>query len=284
MIATMHSNDTASRLTALRFAASRFTASRRAAQLFQRLAVATATIIAAVVPSAANDLTVFAAVSTTNAMTDIAKVYEKKGLGKVRLSFNATSTLARQIEAGAPADLFVSADEPWMNYLQERSLIDPATRKALFGNALSLVAKSDSPLKLKIEPNFPLAASLKNGRLAVGDPDHTAVGVYAKQALTKLGVWKEVEPRLARAPSVRAGLTMVERGEVALGIVFKTEVKIGGEKVRIVDTFPADTHEPIVYPLAVLPKGRVKDARKFVEFLSSPDAKAILDGYGFVSF
>ena len=232
----------------------------------------------------ANDLTVFAAVSTTNAVTDIAKAYEKKGLGKVRLSFNATSTLARQIEAGAPADLFISADEPWMAYLHERSLIDPASRKSLFGNSLSIVAKVDNPLTLKIEPNFPLVASLKGGRLAVGDPDHTAVGVYAKQALTKLGVWKELEPRLARAPSVRAGLTMVERGETPLGIVFTTEVKIGGEKLRVVDTFPTGTHEPIVYPLALMPKGRVQDARKFVEFLSGPEAKTILSGYGFVSF
>jgi molybdate transport system substrate-binding protein len=232
----------------------------------------------------ANDLTVFAAVSTTNAVTDIAKAYEKKGLGKVRLSFNATSTLARQIEAGAPADLFISADEPWMNYLQERSLIDVSTRKALFGNSLSIVAQTDNPLRLKIEPNFPLAASLKGGRLAVGDPDHTAVGVYAKQALTKLGVWKEVEPRLARAATVRAGLTMVERGEVPLGIVFTTEVKIGGSKVRVVDTFPSGSHEAVVYPLAVLPKGKVREAKKFVEFLSGPEAKAILDGYGFVSF
>ncbi len=255
------------------------------ARLFGRMLLAAIVVTATTAtPGAANDLTVFAAVSTTNAVTDIAKVYEKKGLGKVRLSFGATSTLARQIEAGAPADLFISADEPWMDYLQKRSLIDPATRKALFGNSLSIVAKADNPLKLKIEPNFPLAASLKGGRLAVGDPDHTAVGVYAKQALMKLGVWKDVEARLARAPSVRAGLTMVERGEVAFGIVFTTEVKIGGEKVRIVDTFPASTHEPIVYPLAVLPKGQVKDARKFVEFLAGPEAKTILSGYGFVSF
>ena len=259
--------------------------SDRTAVVFCRvLLVAMAVTTAATAPSAANDLTIFAAVSTTNAVTDIAKAYEKKGLGKVRLSFNATSTLARQIEAGAPADLFISADEPWMDYLQKRSLIDTSTRKSLFGNSLAIVAKSDSPLTLKIAPNFPLAASLKGGRLAVGDPDHTAVGVYAKQALTKLGVWGDVEPRLARAPSVRAGLTMVERGEVPLGIVFTTEVKVGGEKLRIVDIFPADTHDPIVYPLALMPKGKVQDARKFVEFLSGPEAKAILDGYGFVSF
>ena len=258
--------------------------SGRTAAVFGRvLLVAMAVTTAATAPSAANDLTIFAAVSTTNAVTDIAKAYEKKGLGKVRLSFNATSTLARQIEAGAPADLFISADEPWMDFLQKRSLIDTSTRKSLFGNSLAIVAKSDSSLTM-IAPNFPLAASLKGGRLAVGDPDHTAVGVYAKQALTKLGVSGDVEPRLARAPSVRAGLTMVERGEVPLGIVFTTEVKVGGEKLRIVDIFPADTHDPIVYPLALMPKGKVQDARKFVEFLSGPEAKAILDGYGFVSF
>jgi molybdate transport system substrate-binding protein len=258
--------------------------SRTAQSLRRTLLAAMAVTATAVAPVAANDLTVFAAVSTTNAVTDIAKVYEKKGMGKVRLSFGATSTLARQIEAGAPADFFISADEPWMDYLQKRSLIDPATRKAVFGNSLSLIAKADNPLKLKIEPNFPLAASLNGARIAVGDPDHTAVGVYAKQALMKLGVWKDVEARLARAPSVRAGLTMVERGEVAFGIVFTTEVKIGGDKVRIVDTFPAGTHDRIVYPLAVLPKGRVKDAKKFLEFLAGPEAKKILNGYGFVSF
>lgn len=241
-------------------------------------------LAALLMPASAQDLTVFAAVSTTNAVTDIAKIYEEKGLGKVRLSFNASSTLAKQIEAGAPADLFISADEPWMDYLQKRDLIDITTRKALFGNSLSLVARSDNPLTLKIEPNFPLAAALKEGRLAVGDPDHTAVGVYAKQALTKLGVWKDVEPRLARAASVRSGLTMVERGEVPLGIVFTTEAKVAGDKLRIVDTFPAGSHEQIVYPLAVMPKGKVQDAKKFIEFLAAPEARAVFDRYGFASF
>lgn len=231
--------------------------------------------------SIAADLTVFAAVSTTGAMTEIGNLYEKKTNKKVRYSFGATSTLARQIERGAPVDIFLSADQVWMDYLLERKLIDVATRKDILGNTLALIVPTNSDIKIKIAPEFKLAEMLKGKRLAVGDPDHTAVGIYAKESLTNLGVWKEVEPLLARADSVRASLAMVERGEVGAGILFGTEVAIS-KKVQLVDTFPASSHKPINYPVAILAKAKTAEAKDFIAFLSTPEAAQVFQNFGFV--
>lgn len=224
---------------------------------------------------------VFATASTTTAITAIADVFAARTADTVTASFAASSTLARQIEQGAPAQVFLSADTRWMDYLAARDLIVPATRAELLGNELVLIAPADSGLSdIRLEKGVPLAQLLGDGRLATGDPDHVPVGLYARQALESLGVWAEVEPKLARAQSVRAALTFVERGEAPLGIVYATDARIS-RAVKIVGTFSPASHEPIVYPVAVVAGGDTPAARRFVDFLKGEEAKAIFAGYGF---
>jgi molybdate transport system substrate-binding protein len=227
-------------------------------------------------------VTVFAAASTTNAVSDIAKMFEQKGLGKVVPAFASSSTLAKQIENGAPANVFVSADEPWMTYLVDRKVIEPGTRFDLMGNKLVLVAPADSSIQVKIGPELDLAKLLGNGRLAVGDPDHVPAGIYAKAALEKLGMWTKVKDKLARAADVRAALALVERGEAPLGIVYSTDAAITS-KVKVVGVFPADSHPKIVYPAALIAGKASPVARRFLEFLKTPEAKAVFAKYGFTS-
>jgi len=222
---------------------------------------------------------VFAAASLADAMQEIATAYEKTARVAVRQSFDASSNLARQIEAGAAADVFFPADADWMDYLQKRNLIQPATRKNVLGNSLVLIAAAQNQVKLKIAPHFPLAAALGDGRLATGDPDSVPVGRYARSALTTLGVWDEVAPRLVRAENVRAALAYVARGEAPLGIVYGSDA-LAEKKVRVVDTFPADTHEPIVYPIA-LTKSAKSQAEAFVAYLTGPQGHDIFVKYGF---
>lgn len=232
---------------------------------------------------AAGSVTVFAAASTTNAVTDIGKAFEAKGLGKVVCSFASSSTLAKQIENGAPANVFISADEPWMNYLEERRLIEPGSRFNLLGNKLVLIAPSGSSLnKVEIGPKPDLAKLLGDGRLATGDPDHVPVGKYAKAALEKLGVWNAIESKLARAADVRGALTLVERGEAPLGIVYSTDAAIT-PKVKVVGTFPADSHPEIVYPTALVAGKATVAAENFLEFLKTPEATAVFEKYGFTT-
>ncbi|MEO8309380.1 MAG: molybdate ABC transporter substrate-binding protein [Pseudomonadota bacterium] len=224
-------------------------------------------------------LTVFAAASLTDVMEDVGKVYTSKTKVAVRFSFAASSVLARQVESGAPADVFVSADQEWMDYLAARKLIQPATRRDVVTNALVLVAPSDSKLQLKIAPGFALTAALgQKGRIATGDPSSVPVGKYARAALTKLGVWSSVENRIIPADNVRTALNFVARGEAPLGIVYATDAK-AESKVRVVDTFPAATHELIAYPAAALSKSA--DAAAFVTFLGSESARGIFDKAGF---
>ena len=222
---------------------------------------------------------VFAAASLTNVLDEIAKDYGGKSHQTVKASYAASSVLARQIEAGAKADIFFSADEEWMDYLQSRSLTDMRSRKALLTNRLVLVAPVSSTLELKIAPGFGLAAALGGKRLATGDPDSVPVGKYARSALTTLGVWNDVADRIVRADNVRTALLFVERGEVPLGIVYLTDALID-KKVRVVDTFPANTHSPIVYPVA-LTRTASPGAAQFVAYLSSPDAGRVFIKYGF---
>lgn len=229
----------------------------------------------------AADLTVFSAVSTTGAMTKIGSMFEAKTGKKIQFSFGATSTLARQIERGAPVDIFLSADHVWMNYLQDRKLIDTGSRVDILGNSLVLITPVNSDLKIKIAKGFNLAEVLKGKRIAMGDPDHTAVGIYAKESLTNLGIWSQIEPMLARADSVRASLAMVERGEVGAGILFGTEAAVS-KNVRLVDTFPADSHKAITYPVALLAKARAADARAFVGYLRTPEAEEVFRQFGFI--
>ena len=222
---------------------------------------------------------VFAAASLTDAMQDASAAYEKTVPVTVRSSFDSSSVLARQIEAGAPADVYFSADTKWMDYLQNRNLIQAASRRNVLGNSLVLIAPAQSQIRLKIAPHFPLATALGKGRLATGDPDSVPAGRYARSALTTLGVWDEVAPRLARAENVRVALLYVARGEAPLGIVYASDA-FADQGVRVVDTFPADTHEPIVYPIA-LTASASKQAVAFVAYLTGPQGHDIFVKYGF---
>jgi molybdate transport system substrate-binding protein len=222
---------------------------------------------------------VFAAASLTEAVQEVGTSYEKTARVMVRSSFDSSSTLARQIEAGAQADVFLSADTKWMDELQSRGLIQVASRGNVLGNSLVLIAPAQSQIRLKIAPHFPLAAALGDGRLATGDPDSVPAGIYARAALTKLGVWDEVASRLARAENVRVALLYVTRGETPLGIVYATDA-LADKGVRVVDTFPEDTHEPIVYPIA-LTRSAKSQAAGFVAYLSGPQAHDIFLKHGF---
>jgi molybdate transport system substrate-binding protein len=222
---------------------------------------------------------VFAAASLTDAVQEIAAAYENTAHVTVRSSFDSSSVLARQIEAGAQADVFFSADTAWMDYLQKRDLLKAASRKNVLGNRLVLIAPVQSHIELKIAPHFPLLAALGDGRLATGDPDSVPVGRYARSALTTLGVWDAVAPRLARAENVRVALLYVARGEAPLGIVYASDA-VTDKSVRVVDTFPADTHEPIVYPLALTTSAR-SQAAAFVAYLAGPQGHNIFVKYGF---
>ncbi len=228
-------------------------------------------------------VTVFAAASTTNAINDIGKLFAERGKGKIVPSYASSSTLAKQIEQGAPAAVFISADEPWMDYLAERKLIEPGSRFNLLGNKLVLIAPSASAInKVDIGPKLDLVKLLGDGRLATGDPDHVPVGKYAKAALSKLGVWNDIESRLARAADVRGASTLVERGEAPLGIVYSTDAAIT-PKVQVVGTFPADSHPKIVYPTALVAGKATAAAKNFLEFLKTPEAKAVFEKYGFTA-
>jgi molybdate transport system substrate-binding protein len=222
----------------------------------------------------------FAAASLTDAMQEIAADYQQLAHVTVRSSFDSSSVLARQIEAGARADLFFSADTAWMDYLQTRTLIQSSTRRNVLGNELVLIAAARSPIQLKIAPHFPLAAALGDGRLAVGDPDSVPAGRYARSALTTLGIWNQIAPRLARAENVRVALLYVDRGEAPLGIVYASDARAAAKGVRVVDTFPADTHEPIVYPIA-LTTGAQSRAQDFLAYLTGPRGREVFVKYAF---
>jgi molybdate transport system substrate-binding protein len=225
-------------------------------------------------------LIVFAAASLTNVLQEVGDGFTAQTAVPIKFSFAASSALAKQIENGAPADVFFSADVEWMDYLQSRKLIQVPTRHDVLGNRLVLVAPADSKIELKIGPHFPLAAMLGKGRLATGDPDSVPIGRYAREALTKLGVWNDVVARLVRADSVRSALAFVDRGEVALGIVYSTDAQID-KKVRVVDAFPDDTHQPIVYPIALTAVAKT-DAIKFADYVRSPASGATFNKYGFL--
>lgn len=226
---------------------------------------------------------VFAAASTTEAVTALAERFNARNDVDVVPSFAASSTLARQIESGAPADIYISADRRWMKYLTERGLIDPASRCDLWRNRLVLVAPADSALALDIVPGFPLVAALGGGRLAIGDPDHVPSGIYARQALDALGVWPAVADRVVRTADVRAALALVARGEAAAGIIYATDARVS-ERVRIVGAFPQTSHEPIVYPAGRVAGSDNPAAAGFLAYLHSNDARATVGRYGFSAF
>ncbi len=228
----------------------------------------------------APQLTVLAASSLTDALGEAARAYTHATGQRVKLSFAASSALARQIEAGAPADVFLSADTDWMDYLQQHHLLATSTRVNVLGNRLVLIAPAGSSVKLDVGPHFALAAALGgSGHLATGDPDSVPVGRYAKAALTRLHVWDAVQDRIVAAENVRAALAYVARGEAPLGIVYRTDA-LQDEAVRIVADFPAGSHEPIVYPAAATVTAHAGAAR-FVQYLKSAPAQAIFHRYGF---
>jgi molybdate transport system substrate-binding protein len=229
-------------------------------------------------PALADSLTVFAAASLKNALDDIGAKWKESGGSSIAASYASSSTLAKQIEQGAPADVFISADQQWMDYVDKKSLVEMP--RELLGNRLVLIAAKDNPLTLTIEPGMKLAELLAGGKLAVGDPSNVPAGIYAKEALTKLGAWDSVEAKLAPTADVRAALTLVSRGEAPLGIVYETDAKVD-PKVRVVAVFPEDSHKPIVYPVAVVKTSKNPDAAKFVTYLSGPAAKEIFTKYGF---
>ena len=222
----------------------------------------------------------FATASTTNAVEDAIASYAAETGAEVVASYAASSALARQIENGAPADLFLSANLDWADYLDRRGLLEPGTRRDLLGNRLVLVAPADSALEVSIGPGLDLAGLLGDGRLALGDPDHVPAGRYARAALESLGLWAEVEGRTVRTLDVRAALALVERGEVPLGVVYATDVAVCGA-CRTVATFPESSHPPIRYPLALVAGRASPAARAFYDFLLSPAAAEIFARYGF---
>ena len=253
-------------------------------RVLTRLIVLMATLMSAPWALAAEQerrsLIVFAAASLTDVLQQVASGYTQSSGVQVKYSFAASSALAKQVESGARADVFISADQEWMNYLDQRNLIDRDSRRNLLGNQLVLIAPSASTLKLKLAPGAPLLAVLgENGRLATGDPDSVPAGRYAKAALTSLNLWDQLQPRLARAENVRVALTYVARGETPLGIVYATDAAVE-PKVRIVDVFPENSHPPIVYPVAAT-RVAAADAKSFLQFLRSEPAKAAFVKAGF---
>jgi molybdate transport system substrate-binding protein len=230
--------------------------------------------------SAETTLTVFAAASMKNALDDIDVAYAAKTGTKITASYAASSALAKQIEQGAPADVFVSADTDWMDYATSRKTINEPTRINLLGNSIVLIAPKDSSIdNVNIGRGFDLAKLAGDGRIATGDVKAVPVGKYAKAALEKLGAWQAAEPKFAMAESVRAALTLVARGEAVLGIVYSTDAKVE-PGVKIVGTFPADTHPAIIYPVAATTTAKPETA-EYLNFLKSSAAKTILEKYGF---
>lgn len=222
---------------------------------------------------------VFAAASLKNALDDAASAYAARTGVAPTIAYAASSALAKQIEAGAPADVFISADLAWMDYLEKQGLVQRATRRDLLGNRLVLIAPKGQPQTLKVERGFPLAKALGEGRLALAEPASVPAGKYAEAALQRLGVWSQVQNRIAAAANVRAALALVARGEAPLGVVYRTDAA-AEPGVMIAGVFAEDTHPPIIYPAAAL-KDAKSGALRFLAFLSTPEAKAIFEKHGF---
>jgi molybdate transport system substrate-binding protein len=224
-------------------------------------------------------LLVFAAASLTNALGDVAQAFTARTGTAVEASYAASSVLARQIEAGAPADLFLSADPEWMDYLERRDLLRSGTRRDLLGNELVLIAPVGSTVRVRLAPGVDLAAALSGGRLATGDPDSVPVGRYAQAALASLKLWGAVSSHLVRAENVRAALEYVARGEASLGIVYRTDA-LAEKRVRLVASFPPGSHPPIIYPVALTARAGA-GAPAFEDFLLGDEARRIFARYGF---
>lgn len=251
-------------------------------KLYRAIFAILALMLVGVMPTAAQARAplVLAAASLQESLTAAADAWAAQGHSRPTISFAASSALARQIEAGAPADLFISADEEWMDYVALKALLRPATRVSFLTNQLILIAPRDSRIALRLAPGVPLARALGDRRLAIADPAAVPAGRYAKAALTSLGAWPSVEPKLARTENVRAALALVERGEAPLGIVYATDAR-ASTKVRVVGQFSAASHPPISYPVALLATAASPDAEPFRRFLISSPGRAIFRRFGF---
>lgn len=250
-----------------------------------RLFAGTALALSVAGQASAQDakITVFAAASLTNAMQDIAQEYKKENNVDVVSSFASSSTLARQIEAGAPADLFISADQKWMDYAVDKKAIDTTTRETLLGNSLVVVApKASEQGDITVDAKTSWTSLLKGGRLAVGDPDHVPAGIYAKEALQKLGAWETLSPKLAPAEDVRGALALVERSEAPLGIVYGSDA-VASKGVKVVGTFPEDSHQKVEYPIAIIDGHKNATVSAFYDYLKGPQASEIFKRYGFTT-
>lgn len=223
---------------------------------------------------------VLAAASLQEAMNAASDAWAAKEYPRPRISFAGSSALARQVQAGAAADLFISADDAWMDEVERKGLLRPRTRVPFLGNTLVLVAPRKSSTKLEIAPRFPLARALGSGRLAIANPRGVPAGIYAKQALSRLEVWGSVSGKLAPAENVRAALALVSRGAAPLGIVYSTDAR-AEPGVRVVGAFPAASHDSISYPVAILKASRNPDAERFRRFLLSSEGKSIFRRFGF---
>ena len=246
------------------------------------LVAACAVPLAAPAQQQAHDqpILVFAAASLKNALDEVDTAFAKQTGIAVVASYDASSALMKQIEQGAPADIFISADLKWMDYGSQKQLIDDKTRVNLLGNKLVLIAGKDSKLnKVTIDPSLDLASLAGEGRIATGDVRAVPVGIYAKAALQKLGLWGAVEPKLAMVGNVRAALVLVARDEAPLGIVYATDAKVE-PAVKVIATFPGDSHEPIVYPVAAT-RAVKPSAALYLAFLRSAAARSIFEHYGF---
>ncbi|HEY7230295.1 MAG TPA: molybdate ABC transporter substrate-binding protein [Pseudolabrys sp.] len=231
--------------------------------------------------AAQEEITVFAAASLKNALDDANAAFTKATGIKVTASYAASSALAKQIEQSAPADVFISADLKWMDYLDERKLIKPDTRVNLLGNKLVVIAPADSKLpNITIGNGFDIAKLAGDGRIAVADTKSVPAGLYAKAALEKLGAWKAAEPKLAQAENVRATLAFVARGETPIGIVYETDAKIE-PKVKTIGTFPDGSYPPVTYPVAATAESKKSGVAQYLNFLRTPVSKAVFEKYGF---
>jgi molybdate transport system substrate-binding protein len=231
--------------------------------------------------AASDEILVFAAASLKTALDDVAASWAAESGNKLIISLGGSSSLAKQIQEGAPADVFISASVDWMDVLDRGELIDHATRRDVLRNRIVLIAHGSAARVVEIKAGFDLAGMLKDGKLAMAMVDSVPAGIYGKAALAALGVWEAVAPSVAQTDNVRAALTLVERGEAPLGIVYATDAA-ASDDVSIIGTFPAELHPPIVYPAAVVSESKRKTvAASFLEFLVSPKAKAVFKRHGF---
>lgn len=250
-------------------------------QRCRTLVVALALAVTSSAAQAGDDrLLVFAAASLQNAMSDVAKAYEEQHEGQVKISFAGSATLARQIEQGAPADVYVSANQDWMDKLEQDGLIDRASRVDLLRNSMVLVAPQDSDVSLEITPGFKIVPALDGQPLVMANTESVPAGIYGRQAMQSMDAWSQVVSQVAQASDVRAALSLVARGQAPLGVVYASDAK-AEDRVRILDGFPADSHDPIVYPGAILRNVDDPQAQAFMTFMQGQTAARIFRRWGF---